>query len=250
MLSNYLILSLSSAENGPTGHIDASGRRTFGKSKGKGKSDDGGAAQREKERQDRIASGTLAVNQLFGVGDDATAQSNLASRNALYDSTREDTRAYYAKQLEEDRAEAERQLRFAKARMGTFGSSQANDMDSEYQRALDRGLLDVANKADSAATTFKNNDETARLNLITKIVNGVDQGSAVQNAMSSLETNAAQAKEAYQSDRMANVFADLLGAYNQNQYNQGTQAAKSKYDNETGNYFSNNTGTSGTVTKS
>lgn len=249
MSFNYLILSLSSAEQGPSGFRDSTGRTVLGKGGGGG-GDDGGAAQREKERQDRIASGTLAVNQLFGVGDDATAQSNLTSRNALYDSTREDTRAYYAKQLEEDRADAERQLKFAKARMGTTGSSQANDIDTEYQKALDRGLLTVANNADSAATQFKNNDETARLNLITKIVNGIDQGSAVQNAMNTMQTNAAQAKEAYQSERMANVFSDLLSAYNLNQYNQGTQAGKTQYGNNTGNYFSNNTGTSGTVTKS
>jgi len=244
MLSNSLILSLSSAENGPSGYIDVSGRMIPGKGGGGG--GDGGAAQREAERQARIASGTDAVNKLFGVGD----ETNLAARNALYDSTREDTRSYYAKQLEEDRAEAERQLKFAKARMGTIGSSQANDIDSEYQQALDRGLLTVANKADSTATQFKTSDEQSRLNLISKIVSGVDQGSAVQNAMSSMATNANAAKEAYSSDRMANVFSDLLGAYNLNQFNQGTQAAKSKYGSDTGNYFATGAGSSGTVTRS
>lgn len=213
---------------------------------GGGGGGDGGASQREAERQARIASGTDAVNRIFGVGD----PSAMAARNSLYDSTREDSRAYYANQLEEDRAKAERDLKFAQARMGLSGSSQANDMDSEYQKALDRGLLTVANNADSAANQFKTSDEQARLNLISKVVGGIDQGSAVQNALSSLQTNANASKEAYQSDRMANVFSDLLGAYNIGQYNAGGQAAKLKYGNDTGNYFANNSGSAGTITKS
>lgn len=341
MLSNYLILSLSSAEAGPTSHKDAMGRILHGKGGGGG--DDGGAAQREAERQQRIADGTAAVNALFGVGPSKTkvkvgekvagyrnygndafagvenafmfggkpedylptisvegyegmkngaaapssydamfwgmtdasapsANANLSSwvpfyedvyeerespaslaakqRQALYDSSKEDARKYYAEQLEEDRADAARKLKFEQARRGVQASSQANDMDAEFQKALDRGLIDVANRADSVATNFKNSDEQARLNLITKIVNGVDQGTAVQNAMSTLQTNAEQAKQGYQAESMGNVFNDLLGAYNINQYNQGANAARQKFGSGTGNYFANNSGSSGTTSSS
>jgi hypothetical protein len=180
---------------------------------------------------------------------ESDASKNAAARSSLYDSTKEDTRAYYAKQLEEDREDAERQLKFAKARMGIVGSSMANDMDTEYQKALDKGLLSVANRADTAYTNLKNNDETARLNLISKIVAGVDQDTAVANALSTLQTNAEASKNEAQSEQMANVFSDLLNAYNTNSYNKGAAAAKT-YGSNTGNYFSNTSGTSGTVSKS
>ena len=217
---------------GPQSYKDVTGRTIL--CKGGGGGGDGGAAAREAERQARIAAGTDAVNKIFGIGNDEAAK----QRNALYDTTREDTRKYYASQLEEDRAKAERDMQFAKARMGIIGSSQANDLDSEFQRRLDRGLLDVANRADSAATQFRTNDEQTRLGLISKVVAGIDQGTAAQNAMSSLQTNANAAKEAYQSQRMANVFQDFLGSYNQNQYMQGMNQAKTQQQNNTGNSFS------------
>lgn len=203
--------------------------------KGGGGGGDGGAAQREAERQSRIQAGTNTVNSIFGIGNDEA----MAQRNSLYDATKEDTRAFYSNQLEQDRAEAERALKFQKARAGIIGSSQANDLDTKYQQALDKGLLDVANRADSAATQFRTSDEQSRLNLISKVVAGLDQGTAAQNAAATLQTNQNAAKEAYQSQRMANVFSDLLGTYNQAQYNAGTNAAKAQYSNPTGNYYDN-----------
>ena len=209
---------------------------------------DGGAALREAQRQQRIASGTNAVNRIFGIGDDQAA----AQRAGLYDATRNDTRQFFTSQLEEDRDKAMRDLKFQQARMGIIGSSQANDLDAEFQRRYDRGLLDVANRADSAATQFRTSDEQARLNLISKIVAGVDQGSAVQNAMNTMQTNANAAKEAYQGQRMGNVFADLLNSYQGSQYNAGMQSVSQQQNqNQTGNFF--NTGASGadgSVTKS
>lgn len=319
--------------DGPQGRIEAGNRRILGKGGGGG--GDGGAAQREAERQARIAAGTDAVNRIFGVGGqtqpvktgtklagykstsapsdsyymgarninipaetisvdeynrrkgavsnpnqvqetmfggnrnssnsfdqsewlpvyedvfetvESDASKAAKARQALYDTTKEDVRSYYTKQLEEDKANAMRQLNFQKARQGTFGSSQANDIDTEFQKAYDIGLLDVANRSDTAATNFKTSDEQSRLNLISKVVAGLDQGTAAQNAAATLQTNANAAKEAYASSRMANVFSDLLGAYNQGQYIAGTQSAKQQQANQYGNFYPSS-GDDGTITK-
>ena len=108
---------------------------------------------------------------------------------------KEDTRKFYSSQLGEDRSKAQRELGFQKARQGIIGSSQANDMDTQFQAANDRGLLDVANRADSAATQFRTADEQARLNLITKVVAGLDQGTAAQNAASTLRPTRTQPRK-------------------------------------------------------
>jgi hypothetical protein len=205
---------------------------------------DGGAADREAARQNRIDAGTKSVNSIFGIGNDEAQK----QRTAMYDTTKNDTRQFFTGQLEEDRAKAIRDMEFQKARMGIIGSSQANDLDSEFQKRYDRGLLDVANRADNAATSFRTADEQARLGLIAKVVAGLDQGSAAQNAMSTLQTNQNAAKEAYQSQRMGNVFSDLLGAYNQQQYNQGMQQGKQQGTNQYGNWFSNDQPVSGEIT--
>jgi hypothetical protein len=182
---------------------------------------------------------------------DSPASLAAQQRQQMYDGLKNDTRQFYTSQLEQDRAKAQRELGFQKARQGIIGSSQANDMDTQFQQANDRGLLDVANRSDNAATQFRTADEQARLGLIAKVVAGLDQGSAAQNAMSTLQTNQNAAKEAYQSQRMGNVFSDLLGTYNQGQYNQGMQQAKQQQGtNQYGNVFPAQDGESGSVTKS
>lgn len=213
--------------------------------KGGGGGGDGGAAEREAARQARIDAGTNAVNSIFGIGNDEAMQ----QRTAMYDATRDDTRAFYTGQLDEDRAAAQREMNFQKARQGITGSSQSNDMDTEFQKRNDRGLLDIANRADTAATGFKTSDEQSRLNLISKVVAGLDQGTAAQNAMSALTTNAAAAKEQNQSDRMGNVFSGLLGGYSAYQYGNGLTAAKQAASSN-GNYFTNTSAVTGDKTKS
>lgn len=214
--------------------------------KGGGSSDDGGAADREAERQARIYEGTYAVNSIFGTNNGAAAK----QRQAMYDGLKNDTRQFYSGQLDEDKTAAQRALNFQKARQGIMGSSQANDMDTEFQRQYDKGLLDVANRADNAATQFRTSDEQARLNLISKVVAGLDQGSAAQNAAATLQTNQNAAKEAYQSQRMGNVFSNLLNTYNQGQYAAGTNAAQQQQGtNQYGNMFPVSDGESGTKSK-
>ncbi len=229
-------------QDGPQSYQDVTGKRILCKG---GSGDDGGASQREAQRQRRIAEGTDQVNRIFGIGDSDAA----AARQSIYDTTKEDTRQYLNNQLETNKADALRQLNFQKARQGIIGSSQANDIDSQFQKKYDEGLLQVANKADEAATGLRTNDEQTRLNLIAKVVAGMDQGSAAQNAISALQTNADSAKQAAYNTQMANVFSDLLNGYNTSQYNSGVAAAKNG-SNSTGNYFTTDNSVSGTTTKS
>lgn len=207
------------------------------KSKGKG-GGDGGAAAREAERQRRIAAGTDAVNRLFGIGNDEAK----AQRDQLYSTVGSDTRNYFASQLEEDREAARRALDFQKARTGVAGSSQGIDMDTEFQKRYDRGLLDIGNRADSAAAGMRTSDEQARLGLISKITAGLDQGSAVSSALSQLQTNAENARNQAMAGRMANVFADLIGGFNAGQGQAGMNAARKQYEqqNQIGNAFVDN----------
>lgn len=196
---------------------------------------DGGAAEREAQRQQRIADGTDAVNKIFGIGNDEAK----TQREQLYTTTGSDTRNYFAQQLEEDRAAARRALDFQKARQGTAGSSQGIDLDTEFQKRYDRGLLDIGNRADTAASGMRTSDEQARLGLISKVASGIDQGSAVSSAMSQLQTNAENARNQAMTGRMANVFSDLISGYNLGKTNAGIAAAKDQYQSQLGNFYDN-----------
>ena len=170
------------------------------------------------------------------------------AREALYSTVASDTKNFFNAQLEEDKEDARRQLEFHKARTGLFGSSQGIDLGNKFQQNYDRGLLDIANRADSAASGMKSSDEQARLGLLGKITSGIDQGSAVSSALSQLQTNAENSKNQAMTGRMANVFADLVAGLNTGQYNAGAAAAKQQYGGNLGNYYpSATTGASGTV---
>jgi len=211
---------------------------------GGGGGGDGGAAQREAERQARIAAGTEAINRIFGVGNDAAK----AQREQLYNTVKGDTRNYFSSQLEEDKAAARRALDFQKARSGTAGSSQGIDLDTEFQKRYDRGLLDIGNRADSAYSGMKTADEQARLGLISKVASGVDQGSAVSSALSQLQSNLENSRNEAMTGRMANVFSDLINGYNNGQVIAGQNAAKQQYGSNLGNYIPSG-GDNGTITR-
>jgi hypothetical protein len=167
----------------------------------------------------------------------------------MYSTVRDDTRNFFTRQLEQDKAEAARQRKFALARSGGFGGSQAIDTQREYQNALDRGLLEVANRADSASTGLRTADEQTRLGLIDRIVSGVDLGSAMTSAISQLSTNADRANQQATSDRMGNVFSELVNSWNRDQFNQGGASARNRYSQQFGNVFPNESTYGGTVSK-
>jgi hypothetical protein len=207
------------------------------------------AEARERERQARIEAATAATNRLFGMGDDPEAQAALASRTQLYDTVRGDTRDFYAKQLAEDRAEAERQMRFQLARGGGYGGSQGIDLESEFARRNDRGLMEVANRADSAASGLRSSDEQARLGILAKVLGGMDQGSALSSSLNQMQSNAEMGRQNAMAGRMANVFDDLFGVARGGQQQAGAQQARDKYGSPTGNFFPNESAYGGSVSR-
>lgn len=218
---------------------------------------DDGISEREAARQARIDAATKAVNELFGIGprtamsptgEKPTAAAAAADARArMYDTVRGDTRNFYSQQLNDDREKAAREMRFRLARAGTAGSSQAIDMGRDFTKANDRGLLDVANRADSAASNVRSSDEQSRLGLISKIVAGLDQGSAMSSALSQLQTNADIERQNSMAGRMENMFADLFGTYNNGQIASGVSDARRAYGGGLGNYFGNGRSENGRI---
>lgn len=170
---------------------------------------------------------------------------NKDAREALYGKTKDAVREFHVTRLNQDQTGANRSLRFWLARQGLSGGSQQIDQGSELDRRYNNAVLDIGNKADSAASEMRNSDEQARIGLISRINSGMDVGSAASSALAQLQSNAETARNNAVLNTGANVFADLVDIYNNQQTQQGRNQARG---NGMGAFF-NASGSNGQLQK-
>lgn len=152
-------------------------------------------------------------------------EANKKARDDAYARVRQATLDVSKQKLNEDREPAARQLRFALMRTGNSGGSLDIDQNNLLQRKYDQGLLDATNASDSAALGAKTSDERARLDLLSRIDAGMDQGSAIQGATSQLQNSADQAIATAKGQTLGNVFDNAGLLYQANQIGQGNTNA-------------------------
>lgn len=149
---------------------------------------DGGAAQAradEQARQARIRSGTQQIDNLFGqnFNDDFYGQ----RRQAYVD--------YASPQLEDQFADAQKQLTFYLDRNSTLDSTIRGQKEAELQKLYDTNRRSVADQALGYENTARTNIEDARADLIRTLSATADDQGAVNQAIS--RSAALSAPEAY-----------------------------------------------------
>jgi len=137
------------------------------------------------------------------VAEAAETAANHAAREKLYADTRGASYDFNKSKLDLDRDTSERNLRFALARSGMFGSSVDVDQHALQQRAYDTGFLDIGNNADAGVADLRSSDENARLGLISQINAGVDAGSALSSGREQLSVNADRANSRFSATENA-----------------------------------------------
>lgn len=197
------------------------GTRTPFFSKGGGGGGDGGAAQREADRQARIAAATNQINSIF----------NGVNRESMYNDQR--SAVYDLNRAEVDRQAqvAERTNRFGLARAGLIGGSTDVDSNSEINRRANEGLIRAGGIAEQSAADLKLQDEKTRSNLISMAQSGIDTGTAANMALSGLSVNADQAAAQRNGAAVGSLFGDLSQAYLYNQQTKGMSNANNSYGN-------------------
>lgn len=177
------------------------------------------AERNERERQAQIAQSTGRINAIF---DDP-------SRQAQYDKLASDTTAFYTSDLDRQKAENERKLKFALARSGLSGSSVQADKGEQLGEDYLRGVVEATRRGNAAGATLRGADEQSRLNLLAMAQTGLDATTAGSRAASSLKGNL----EAGMADSTANGLGDFFGGfadlYRRSQERKGEQSAR-KYD--------------------
>ena len=181
-----------------------------------GKSGGGEAAQAradEEARQARIRAGTTNINNTF---DSQFTDDYYKQRRDAYTN-------YATPQLEDQYADAQKQLTYALARGGLLDSSIRGSKLGELQQQYALQNQDIADKALASETDARNAVEDSRANLISTL-NAT--GDAEQAASTAISRASALSQPAAYSP-LASLFADFTDAL-------GTSAALAKANSYAG----------------
>lgn len=137
---------------------------------------------------------------------DTAATDAANARQAGYDRLKTSVYDLNKKKLDTDRTDAARALKFALLRSGNSGGGLDIDQNNLLQRKTDQGIIDATNAADAAALSAKTGDEKSRLDLLSRIDAGMDQGSAVQGAANQLQSSTDAALANAKGNLIGNVF--------------------------------------------
>lgn len=140
----------------------------------KGGGDGGASAQRQAEmqRQTYVRDGTNAINQMF---DTQFNDDFYKGRSKAY--------LDYAKpQVDDQYADARKQLTFALDRSGMLDSTGRTQKEAELRKQYDNANRTVSDKALDYENTARNNVESSRSNLISMLTSTGDQRGAINAA--------------------------------------------------------------------
>lgn len=178
------------------------------------------AAQRERERQQRIAQATAQVNAAL---DDPSIAARVDEHRAAVEEVN-------TRELDRQSEEAARNARFNLARSGLSGGSVDVDENARLAEAAREGVTRVSEVADSAAQALRRNNEQTRARVVGLIQGGLDGTTAAQQALSGAALNADQAAADNQVAAIGDVFADLALAQRLGQVGAGVNAARAKFN--------------------
>lgn len=130
------------------------------------------ARQDEMARQGRISAGTAAINDTFGQFNDD-----------FFNNQRKSYIDYATPQLEDQHADAVKQLTYALARTGNLGSSARASQEAKLQQTYDLGKQGIADQGQTFANTARTNVEDARSGLIAALNASGDATQAASGAI-------------------------------------------------------------------
>jgi hypothetical protein len=151
---------------------------------------------------------------------------NRQERNQLYREVRNNAFAAGERELNEDRDDASRKLKFELFARGLNGGSEDVNQNATLGRTYTEGVMDLGAKADAAKADFRGTDESTRLNLLQSIDAGMDMGSALSAATSGMQVASEKATADAQGTSLGNLFDNAGLMYQYGQYSQGKQAGQ------------------------
>jgi hypothetical protein len=137
------------------------------------------ARESEARRQAQIAAATGAINNVF----------NNPSREQAYSQHANTVLERNMLELAEDKADADRQLRFALARSGLTGGTAQADAAARLGQNYDQNVLQANQYAQEQAANLRRADQEAKSRLVSQAQSGLDASTAAQLANSNTQNN-------------------------------------------------------------
>lgn len=157
------------------------------------------ANKMEKERQARIAGTQSAVNRIF----------DSPGRQAEIGEVVDATRQFHTQDLNRQKGEADRQLKFALARSGVTGGSTQVDQQKVLGEDYSRGVLEVDRRARATGADLQAADQDARARLIQLATSGGDATTAARQAAETMRTNLEAGRASATASGLGDLFVGL-----------------------------------------
>lgn len=157
------------------------------------------AAADEESRQQELTAATGQINELF----------DSPERTGQIDEYMDALRGMYMGEAERQKADTNRQLRFALARGGLTGGSAAADKGRRLGEAFQRGALDIDRRVQGAGAQLRSQDEDSRAQLLSLAQGGMDATTALQRGSSSLGSNLAAGQYGQTIGSLGDIFQDF-----------------------------------------
>ena len=169
----------------------------------------------EAQRQAAIKSTQNRINTVF---DNPQRQADISQ---FVDATRQ----YYQDDLNRQKANADRGLKFALAKSGLTGGSENVDQQRLLGENYGRGVLQVEQKAQGAGASLQSADQDARAHLISLATSGLDATTGAAQAAAAMRSNLQAGESTAKLGSLADSFGDVNSFVQQaktaQQYRQG-----------------------------
>jgi hypothetical protein len=159
------------------------------------------AELREREREQQIKRTTAAIDAIF----------DSPERQRQYTDFVSSLRAYQGEQLERQKSDADRDLKFSLARSGQTGGSVAADKGRRLGDEFSDATLEAERRAQGALSDLQASDQDARMNLIQLGQSGLDTTTGAQRAGELLSANLGTAASRARAESLGDSFADTSG---------------------------------------
>ncbi len=161
----------------------------------------------ERERQQRIAQSTSAINAIY----------DAPGRQAQYDQLAADTTQFYRNDLDQQKEDNDRKLKFALARSGQTGGSLQVDQTAKLGKDYLKGVVEATRRGQAAGAELRGLDEQSRLNLIAMAQTGLDATTASQRAAMSLKGNLESGRATSTASGLGDMFGNFGDIYQRSQ---------------------------------
>jgi hypothetical protein len=157
------------------------------------------AQRQEAARQAAIKNTQAAINAVFSDPSRAADIADAVEAN----------RQYLTGDLNEQKANADRNLKFALARGGMLGGSVQTDKQRILGQDYSKGLLDIQRKSAGFGAQLESADQDARAKLISLATTGLDTTTGASMAASALRSNLESGSSEAQLSSLSDAFSNL-----------------------------------------